>query len=173
MLAESVRPLTPGSAGPCNLDPAQYRHVPVPSRLVQVRILCLAGLGCGCPPSGTDTNGPHQGEDPPVGSVGAIPNEQTPAAALSTATVQHTELVRITRNFGKSNFRPFGRITNGEPIVNVAGQPAFAAAQRELRERIDRWMRDTADPRVDPAYDAWDTYRYFGGSVLNRKPKTQ
>ena len=104
MLAESVRPLTHGSAGACNLDPAQYRHVPVPLRLVQVRMLCLAGLGCGCPPSGTDTNGPHQGEDPPVGSVGTIPNEQTPAAALSTATLQHTELVRITRNFGKSNF---------------------------------------------------------------------
>ena len=46
--------------------------------------------------------------------------------------------------------------------MNVAGQPAYAAAQRELGERIDRWMRDTADPRVDPKYDAWDRYPYLG-----------
>ena len=24
-------------------------------------------------------------------------------------------------------------------------------------------MRETEDPRVDPAYDAWDEYPYYGG----------
>ncbi len=54
-------------------------------------------------------------------------------------------------------------------LTNLAGQPALAAAQRELQVRVERWMRDTADPRVDPSYDAWDRYPYFGGSVLGKK----
>lgn len=53
-------------------------------------------------------------------------------------------------------------------LDNVAGQPAYAAAQHALRERLDRWMQDTADPRVNPTCDAWDKYPYFGG-----KPRTK
>ena len=58
-------------------------------------------------------------------------------------------------------------------IVNVAGQPAYAAAQRELGDRIDRWMRGTADPRVDPSYDAWDKYPYFGGPAPKKKVESK
>ena len=32
-------------------------------------------------------------------------------------------------------------------------------------------MRDTADPRVDPTCDVWDTYPYFGGSVVGTDGK--
>lgn len=180
MLAESVRPLTHGSAGACNLDPAQYRHVPVPLRLVQVRMLCLAGLGCGCPPSGTDTNGPHQGEDPPVGSVGTIPNGQTPAAALSTATLQHTELVRITRNFGKSNFEialdAWTPIENPREIADVrlwwamsdrdGERGPFSAKSRDhfqmTYERLapDRWRVDLGSDRH--VYRFWIEYDETG-----------
>jgi hypothetical protein len=27
---------------------------------------------------------------------------------------------------------------------------------------VERWMRETRDPRTDPAHDAWDAYPYFG-----------
>jgi arylsulfatase A-like enzyme len=58
-------------------------------------------------------------------------------------------------------------------LVNVAGLPEYTAAKRELGERIERWMRDTADPRVDPACDVFDKYPYFGGSVLGKKGKAK
>lgn len=41
---------------------------------------------------------------PTVTVPGTLPNVKTPGNALSTAALQHVELVRITRNFGKSNF---------------------------------------------------------------------
>lgn len=47
-------------------------------------------------------------------------------------------------------------------LVNLAGRPEHAAAQRELRARVEQWMRETADPRIDPSYDAWDRYAYYG-----------
>ncbi|MSU48606.1 MAG: hypothetical protein EXS37_05835 [Opitutus sp.] len=54
-------------------------------------------------------------------------------------------------------------------LTNVAGRPEFAAVQRELHARVERWMHDTADPRVDPKYDAWDTYPYFGVRVVDEQ----
>jgi len=47
-------------------------------------------------------------------------------------------------------------------VRNVAAHPAYADARRELRERVERWMRETGDPRVDPAFDGWDKMPYFG-----------
>lgn len=32
-------------------------------------------------------------------------------------------------------------------------------------------MRDTADPRVDPAYDAWDRHPYFGPPAVDKNAK--
>jgi arylsulfatase A-like enzyme len=52
--------------------------------------------------------------------------------------------------------------TDPHQLVNLAGRPETAAVQRELRARVERWMRETADPRVDPAYDGWDTMPYYG-----------
>jgi arylsulfatase A-like enzyme len=50
-------------------------------------------------------------------------------------------------------------------IRNVASSAAYVEARRELRERVERWMRETGDPRVDPAYDGWDQMPYFGPPV--------
>jgi arylsulfatase A-like enzyme len=52
-----------------------------------------------------------------------------------------------------------------DQLVNVAGQARYAAVQRKLRQRLDDWMRQTADPRVDPACDVFDTYPYLGNPV--------
>ncbi len=52
-------------------------------------------------------------------------------------------------------------------IDNLAGKAELAAVQKELRARVEQWMKDTADPRCDPACDAWDKYPYFGGRVVD------
>jgi arylsulfatase A-like enzyme len=73
-------------------------------------------------------------------------------------------------NFGK---RPevelYDLRTDPHQLTNVAGRPEYAAAQKELRTRVEQWMRDTADPRVDPAFDAWDKYPYFGQPVVDKE----
>jgi len=47
-------------------------------------------------------------------------------------------------------------------VANVAGEPRYADSLRQLRTRVDTWMRETADPRVDPGYDGWDKFPYYG-----------
>ena len=47
-------------------------------------------------------------------------------------------------------------------LTNVAAQPAYSAELIKLRTRVDQWMQTTHDPRVDPTYDAWDKYPYYG-----------
>jgi len=47
-------------------------------------------------------------------------------------------------------------------VKNVAGQPEHRAAQRRLREELDRWMRTTGDPRATVDDDRWDRFLYYG-----------
>ncbi len=47
-------------------------------------------------------------------------------------------------------------------LRNVAASAAYADIRRGLRERVERWMRETGDPRVDTTYDGWDEMTYFG-----------
>lgn len=49
-------------------------------------------------------------------------------------------------------------------LTNVAADPAYAAELSAQRALVDAWMRETHDPRVDPAYDAWDKFPYYGKS---------
>ena len=48
-------------------------------------------------------------------------------------------------------------------LHNVAEQPEYAAQLRELRARLEQWMKDSADPRAVKDDDHWDSYPYFGG----------
>ncbi len=50
-----------------------------------------------------------------------------------------------------------------DQVQNLATDPAQAQIKAKLAAQVDAWMRDTKDPRVDPAYEAWDHYPYFGG----------
>lgn len=54
-------------------------------------------------------------------------------------------------------------------LVNVAERTEFAAARTKLRGALDKWMRDTADPRATSDDDRWDKYEYFG----DRKKKAK
>ena len=56
--------------------------------------------------------------------------------------------------------------------LSCAGTRARAAAwacglitrdtKKDLRAALDKWMRNTADPRISTDDDRWDTYPYFG-----------
>jgi arylsulfatase A-like enzyme len=47
-------------------------------------------------------------------------------------------------------------------LTNVAAKREYADAIKQLRTRVDDWMKETHDPRVDSAYDAWDRFPYHG-----------
>ena len=53
-------------------------------------------------------------------------------------------------------------------IINVADRPDYAAVKKALRQKVEQWMRDTQDPRVDPNHNGWDNYAYYGGSAIGR-----
>jgi hypothetical protein len=63
---------------------------------------CGCGPGCGTngksPTTVADTQPPEDPERP------RLPMEATPPEGLSNAQIQHTELLRIRRNFGKEHF---------------------------------------------------------------------
>lgn len=47
-------------------------------------------------------------------------------------------------------------------IANVADKPEFAKAKKKLRAELDKWMRETQDPRALHDDDHWDKFPYFG-----------
>lgn len=49
-----------------------------------------------------------------------------------------------------------------DQLKNVAGQAAHRAAQQRLRADLDRWMRETGDPRATADDDRWDRFPYYG-----------
>lgn len=49
-----------------------------------------------------------------------------------------------------------------DQLNNVADKPEYAEALKQHRERVDLWMKQSHDPRVDPKYDAWDAFPYHG-----------
>jgi hypothetical protein len=52
--------------------------------------------------------------------------------------------------------------------MNVAGQPEYRAAQKELQAQLDGWMGESADPRATRDDDHWDAYPYFGGAPASK-----
>lgn len=47
-------------------------------------------------------------------------------------------------------------------VVNVADRAEYATAKKKLRRTLDRWMKDTKDPRATTDDDRWDRYPYPG-----------
>ena len=58
-----------------------------------------------------------------------------------------------------------------QQINNVAGQPRHADAQKQLRAKLDQWMRETADPRAVSDEDPWDRYPYYAGQPKKNAPR--
>jgi len=55
--------------------------------------------------------------------------------------------------------------TDPHDLKTLASDPAYTQAKKDLRAQLDRWMRDTADPRASSDADPWDHYPYFGGKA--------
>ena len=47
-------------------------------------------------------------------------------------------------------------------LENVAGKPQYARDKAALEALLDKWMRDTHDPRISQDDDRWDKYPYYG-----------
>ncbi|MBA3438415.1 MAG: sulfatase [Pyrinomonadaceae bacterium] len=56
--------------------------------------------------------------------------------------------------------------TDPAQLVNVVGEPRYADARRLLRTSLDKWMRETADPRATSDDDRFDRYPYFGNAAM-------
>jgi arylsulfatase A-like enzyme len=48
-------------------------------------------------------------------------------------------------------------------MKNLAADSKHAAAKEKLSVQLDRWMKETADPRASGGGDEFDRYPYFGG----------
>jgi arylsulfatase A-like enzyme len=49
-----------------------------------------------------------------------------------------------------------------QQLENVSGRPKHRVAQQRLRAQLDRWMRETGDPRATVDDDRWDRFPYYG-----------
>src|SRR5262249_24323191 len=66
--------------------------------------------------------------------------------------------------FGKRPAEELYEIRKDEhELHNLAGQSEFVGIQKELDAQLDRWMKETADPRATHDDDRWDKYPYYGG----------
>ena len=52
--------------------------------------------------------------------------------------------------------------TDPRQVTNLAAAANQAETLKQLRARVDAWMQQTNDPRVDPTNDAWDKFPYYG-----------
>ena len=44
--------------------------------------------------------------------------------------------------------------------MNLIDDESYRETRDQLRSRVEKWMAETDDPRVDPEYDEWDKYPY-------------
>jgi arylsulfatase A-like enzyme len=100
-----------------------------------------------------------------VGPYGDIDGSRTKAFMMT-----HADDPAVKRlfeiSFGKRPKVELYDLRNDpDQIVNLAADPRFAQARAGLEARVDAWMRETNDPRVDPATNVWDAYPYFGGKA--------
>ncbi|HXG32842.1 MAG TPA: sulfatase [Bryobacteraceae bacterium] len=73
------------------------------------------------------------------------------------------------RAFGKRPAEELYDLRNDPAqLDNVADRREYAAALADCRARLQRWMKDTADPRLTSDDDRWDGYPYFGPPARTR-----
>lgn len=49
-----------------------------------------------------------------------------------------------------------------DQLSNLARHPDHRVALQRLRDELDKWLRDTGDPRATAADDRWDRFPYYG-----------
>ena len=132
-----------------------------PSRAIRTRdYLYIRNLAPDRNPVG-DRPGPVWPSDDPVGGFGD--SDGGPAKTyLWEQRTKHPELSKLA--FGK---RPaeelYSAATDPANRKNLAGAPEYASAKRKLADRLDAYLRKTADPRSSGNGDVLD-------SVMRRYP---
>jgi hypothetical protein len=63
--------------------------------------------------------------------------------------------------------------TDPEQLVNLATDPRHKSVKTALGAKVDDWMRETNDPRLDAASNVWDTYPYFGSKAKELRQTKQ
>jgi len=58
-------------------------------------------------------------------------------------------------------------------LANVAERADYAGIKGKLRAELDRWMKETEDPRALNDDDRWDHYPYFGKGPRPRAQKSK
>lgn len=53
-------------------------------------------------------------------------------------------------------------------LTNLADRLEYAETKSKLRAELDRWMRETKDPRFAGEDDRWDRYPYFGSEPTKK-----
>ena len=53
-------------------------------------------------------------------------------------------------------------VKDPDQLVNVAGRREYQSALSPLKATLEKWMRETADPRAAQDDDRWDKYPYYG-----------
>jgi arylsulfatase A-like enzyme len=61
--------------------------------------------------------------------------------------------------------------TDPDQLTNVAGRADLAGVKASLQSTLDAWMRRTKDPRLDPADDRFDRFKYFGQPTREERDK--
>ena len=65
--------------------------------------------------------------------------------------------------FGKRPAEEFYDLrSDPHQLINVADKPEYQETIQQHRRRVDEWMKETHDPRLDPSYDGWDKFSYYG-----------
>jgi N-sulfoglucosamine sulfohydrolase len=104
-----------------------------------------------------------------VGPYGDVDN--TPFKSFILAHRERAEIKPFFEmGFGK---RPAEELYNlredPDQVRNIAGDPRHVKTLKSLRERVQRWMKSTGDPRArKPAIDPFDGYRYFGSPAKQK-----
>jgi N-sulfoglucosamine sulfohydrolase len=71
----------------------------------------------------------------------------------------------MTLIFGKRPSEEFYDVRiDPHQLNNVAGNPKYNDDLQRHRDLVDDWMKRTRDPRMDPQYDGWDTFPYYGSA---------
>ena len=76
----------------------------------------------------------------------------------------------ITLIFGKRPAEELYDLRNDPAqIHNIAADARYADTLKQLRIRVDDWMKQTNDPRVDPSNDDWDKFPYYGKAAAKKE----
>ncbi|WP_153556971.1 sulfatase family protein [Roseimaritima sediminicola] len=104
-----------------------------------------------------------------VGPFGDVDN--TPFKELILSHREEPEMRRFFElGFAK---RPAEELyvqeSDPDQVHNVAGDPQYAPVIDELSKRLDRWMRETDDPRSENVADpSFDRYPYYGRGATKK-----